>query len=77
MRPLTYRGEFGKWLRNKLIESNLTERELAIILNIHYVTISYHLNAQRKPTMRMLEKYADFFGVDKWELYEMTLGGDL
>lgn len=73
MRPLTYDGIFGEWLRNAMIDHEVTERELAAYLDMHYVTISYHLNGKRIPRFNTLKKYADYFGVDVWELYEMAV----
>lgn len=73
MRPLMCRGTFGKWLRDIMTDRNINERELAVALGVHYVTISYHLNGKRTPSFPMIKKYAEYFGVDEWLLYEMTL----
>lgn len=74
MRPLTYDGTFGKWLRNAMLDRNINERELADALGIHYVSISYHLNGKRTPCFPILKKYAVYFDVDVMDLYEMTIG---
>lgn len=73
MRPLKSKGSFGKWLRDSMLDQNISERELAAVLGIHYVTISYHLNGIRSPSFFILKKYADYFDVDLWDLYELTL----
>lgn len=73
MRPITSRGAFGNWLHDAMTERNLTEKELSDILGIHFVTISYHLNGKRNPTLCNLEKYAEFFDVDRWFLYDLTI----
>lgn len=76
MRPLTSKCVFGKWLRDAMIDQDINERELAEALGVHYVSISYHLNGKRRPSFQMLKKYADYFGVDLIDLYEMTIVGE-
>lgn len=73
MRPLTCNNPFGAWLRGQMIDSNVTERELATILGIHYATISYHLNGKRNPSLKTIYKYAQYFEEDVWYLYELVL----
>lgn len=76
MRPLKCKGTFGKWLRDAMIDRDVNERELAAALNVHCVSISYHLNGIRRPSFQMLKKYANYFGVDLMDLYEMTIVGE-
>lgn len=52
---------FAKRLRELREEKELSVRELAAILNMSHVAISYYENAKRVPDLLVAKKFADFF----------------
>ena len=57
---MSYNGSILKYEREL---SQLTQKELAEILNIKANTISQYESNQRRPSVDVLEKLADYFDV--------------
>lgn len=55
--------EMGKIVAKLRAEKNLTQKQLAILLNVSGSTISNYENGVHSPDPLMLNKLADFFGV--------------
>ena len=55
-------NDFGKWLKLKLIETGMSQRELAKRLGTTEPTISYYIHGKRKPNGMKYAKIQDLFG---------------
>lgn len=66
-------GLFGAWLNNQLIDNAISIADLSRELSITRESISRHINKKMCPSISALKKYADYFGVDWFELYDMVL----
>lgn len=72
---LYFAGLFGEWLYKQLVDRNMTTQELATALGFTRATISNHVHGNFSPNRTSLRKYADYFGVNYWELYELVIVG--
>lgn len=61
---------FSKNLKYYLSKSNMTQTELAKLLNYPEMTVSNWINAKTYPRIDKIEKMANFFGVTKADLVE-------
>ena len=57
-------GEFKDVLRDLRISKGLTQGELAEKTNMSTSSVSMYEKGNRKPSMEVLETFADFFNVD-------------
>lgn len=71
------RNAFGVWLHEQLVEANMNTRDLADAIGITRESVSNHLNGRFAPNRHSLRQYANYFGVNYWELYEMTVSGQV
>ncbi len=66
-------GMFANWLNDRLVESEMTEADLANKLLLTRVSVSNHIRGSVIPRLSTLELYADYFGVPWYILYEMAI----
>lgn len=66
---------FGAWLREKLIEFDMSTKDLADDIGVTRESVSNHLNGRFNPNRNTLRLYARYFGVNYWDLYEMMVSG--
>lgn len=63
---------FGKIVKNKLIDHNMTQKKLAESIDIDPVTLNRYIKGERNIPLPTLKKVADFFNVQP----EQLLGSD-
>jgi DNA-binding XRE family transcriptional regulator len=69
--------EFSKYLQQKRLELDLSQRELALIVGISNAEISRLESGERNnPSIDTLTKLVDGLGVDKEELLNIFFKGD-
>ena len=66
-------GSFGKWLKDKMEEHDLTEQELANIIGINRATVNYHVRGRIIPHLRTVQAYSRYFCVPWQDIYDMVL----
>lgn len=62
---------FGTYLMGKILDSNLSITQYAKLIGIDRQSISHHLSKKSMPKIRILRKYADFYGDNVGDLIEM------
>lgn len=61
MKEIEWRWIFAGRLEKKLLEYNMTQRDLAYAIGVTEVTISRYLSCSRTPSILILERIARFF----------------
>lgn len=64
-------NKFGTYLMNKILDSDLTMTQYAKLIGIDRQSISYHISKKKMPKIRILRKYANFYGDNVGDLIEM------
>lgn len=61
---------FHRYLSKKLFDNDMSQRELAIKLNIHESLVSRWISGERVPTLPNIIKLASIFGVTTDEIIQ-------
>lgn len=69
---MSSKGLFGSWLRAVIEREGITVNELANEIGLSRTSVSYHLNGKRKPHLYAIKKYAEYFGVNLWFVYNLV-----
>ena len=62
----------GEFIRQKLTERYMTQRDLATAVNIHPAKLSEILNGFRRPSKKELEDIKDALGIDLTEFRRVS-----
>ena len=54
---------FGKWLKDRRVELNMSQREFAEKTKIHQVSISALESGKRNPNFKTIDKIAEFLNI--------------
>jgi transcriptional regulator with XRE-family HTH domain len=61
---------FHRYLSKKLFDNDMSQRELAIKMNIHESLVSRWISGERVPTLPNIIKLASIFGVTTDEIIQ-------
>lgn len=61
---------FPRYLSKKLFDNDMSQRELAIKMNIHESLVSRWMSGERVPTLPNIIKLASIFGVTTDEIIQ-------
>lgn len=65
-------NQFGNYLMNKIMDSNLSIAQYAEMIGVDKQSIYHHVNKETMPKIRILRKYAKFYGDNVGDLIAMV-----
>lgn len=68
-----FQSPFSQWLTDEIFTKGMSIDEVADLVGLQPRTIVRHMASYIKPNFGLVKQYADAFGKNVWEVYELTM----